>query len=421
MNSKIKFKLMLFLVMFVFAMIFLKTSTYAYSYNITASKTTLNVGDTASVTIKADDCLGQFSITSSDSSVVSVSDTSKWLENNSATINITAKKAGKANITLTAKNVSDTSGEIDVTGSKSVSITVSEPKKEETKVETPKEETPKAETPAKSSDATLKSITISGKKYNNPNTSITAPSVSADTSSTKIEAVVNNSKAKVTGTGTKELVTGTNKFTLKVTAEDGSTKSYTIKVTKLAEEVTTPNIVDESNQESEEEKQEEIELRLSSLVIEGVELIPKFEAEVFEYSVFITNIDELKVDAKANIEDAAIDITGNKEFKEGENTILIKLTKDDKTAEYKVIVHKTGINSILGNNENKVDNDKKENKKIGFVGTITDWWNKSGMQTIIYACVLGLLSAAISFAITIYKYTKPARETAKRIKEDKNI
>lgn len=413
MSRKLIRNSMAFLIMFILALGMLTTDVNAASFSISASKQTLNIGDTASVTIKADDCLGQFSISSSDSSVVSISDTSKWLENNSSTITITAKKAGKATITFTAKNVSDTAGDNDITGSKSVTITVSEPKKEEPKTETPT--TPA--TPAKSSDATLKSITVAGKKYNSPNTNITANSVSADTSSIKIEAQTNDSKAKVSGTGTKELVTGTNKFTLKVTAEDGSTKSYTIKVTKLAEETTTPNIVEENSPE--EQKQEEQKLRLSSLIIEGVELIPKFEPEVFEYSVFITNIDELKISAVANVEETNIEITGNTELKEGENTILIKLTKDDKNAEYKVTVNKAGLSTIQENKEIKID--KGQQKKIGFIGKITDWWNKSGLLTILFAGILGLLSASVSFAITTYKYSKPMSEVSKHTKEDRNI
>lgn len=417
MSRKLIRNLSTFIIMFVLALCAFGTSAYAASFSITASKTTLNIGDTTNVTIKADDCLGQFSITSSDSSIVSVSDTSKWLENNSSTITITAKKSGKANITLTAKNVSDTAGDNDITGSKSVTITVSEPKKEEPKDDTPTNEGGGSSTQAKSSDATLKSITVGGKKYNNPGTNITANSVSSDTSSIKIEAQTNDSKAKVTGTGTKDLVTGTNKFTLKVTAENGSTKSYTVKVTKLAEEVTTPNIVEEDDQE--DIQTQEQELRLSSLIIEGVELIPKFNAEIFEYSVYVTNINELKIEAIANAEDAKIEITGNTGLIEGENKALIKITKEDKTVEYKITINKAGINTIQENTESNIDNNQAN--KIGFIGQIKDWWNKSGPLTVLLAGILGLLSAAVLFAITCYEYSKQLLDYSKHTKEEKNI
>lgn len=406
-------------IIFVIALGLFGTSCFAASFDIKASKTTLNVGDTASVTIKVNDCFGKFTVSSSDSSIVSVSNTSIWIEHGSGSgsFTITAKKAGTATITITAKEASDLAGDNDITGSKPITITVSEPKKEEPKTETPKTETPKAETPAKSSDATLKSITVGGKKYNNPGTNITANSVNAETSSIKIEAQTNDSKAKVTGTGTKDLVTGTNKFTLKVTAENGSTKSYTVKVTKLAEEITTPNIVEE--QEEEEIKSEEQELRLSSLIIEGAELIPKFETEIFEYSVYVTNINELKINATANDEEAKIEITGNTNLIEGENVALIKVTKDEKIAEYKVIINKAGLTTIQENTDTKID--KNQGTKIGFIGQIKDWWNKSGILTVLLAGILGLFSMAVSFAITTYKYSKPVVETSKHAKEDKNI
>lgn len=432
---KIQFKnIVLILTMFIISIFMLETNCFAGgTYSVSSSKTGLNVGETTTLTIKVNNCEGLFKISSSDSSIVSVSDTQEWIgdKGDSYSITLTAKKAGTAKITVKADNVSDKDFN-EVRDSKSVTITVSEPKKEEPKAEEPKKEEQKTETPkeqtptnkeespkpvvTKSSDATLKSITVGGKKYNNPNTTTTADNVSADTSSIKIEAQANDSKAKITGTGTKELITGTNRFTIKVTAEDGSTKSYTIKITKLEEEDTTPNIVEETNQE--EQKQEEPELRLSSLIIEGVELIPKFDAELFEYSVYVTNINELKIDAKANIEDATVEITGNTELIEGENTALIKLTKDEKTVVYKITINKAGLSTIQKNIDDKID--KKDETKISFIGKITNWWNKSGMLTIVLAGILGLFSAAISFAITIYKYTKPVINTSKHLNEDKN-
>lgn len=429
MNKKLKNKLLISLLMFVLSIILLSTTNYAASFEIKAAKTTLNIGETTTATLTANDCLGQFTITSSDSGVVSVSDTSKWLENNSATVTLTAKKAGTANITLTAKNVSDTAGENDITGSKKITITVPEPKKEEPKQEEPKKEEPKQEEPKqeetkkeeqkqqtiqKSSDNTLKKIIVGGRTYNNPGTSIKADNVEADVSDIRIEAQTNDSKAKVSGTGTKELVTGTNKFTLKVTAEDGSTKTYTIRVTKLEQEDNTPNIVEEEEEKTEENK----ELRLELLEIEGVEIIPKFEPNVFEYSIFITNQDEVKIIAKSNIEDSNIEITGNTELKDGENIAIVRLTKDDTNIEYKIVINKTGIATLLNNNDNIIDKNE-DDKKIGFVGSIIEWWNKSGMLTLLFVGILGLFSVAVAFSITVYKYSKPATNASKHLNEEK--
>lgn len=442
---KIQFKnIILILTLFIISIFMLETNCFAGgTYSVSSGKTSLNVGETTTLTIKVTNCEGLFKISSSDSSIVSISDTQEWIgdKGDSYSITLTAKKAGTAKITVKADNVSDKDFN-EVRDSKSVTITVSEPKKEEPKkeetkkeepkkeeqkTETPKEQTPtnkEEETPkpvvTKSSDASLKSITVGGKKYNNPNTTTTANNVSADISSIKIEAQANDSKAKIAGTGTKELITGTNRFTIKVTAEDGSTKSYTVKVTKLEEEDTTPNIVDETPLE---EPKEEIELRLSELIINETELIPKFDPETFEYSIFITNLNEIKIDAKANIEDANIEIIGNKEFIEGENTVSIKLTKDEKSVEYKIIAHKAGLSSILenkDNNENKTEKVQKDKTKIGFIGQIKDWWNRAGLVSLVFASILALMGAAIIFVIVAYKYSKPIKEVSKHLNETKS-
>ena len=47
-----------------------------------------------------------------------------------------------------------------------------------------------------------------------------------------IEASAVSTKAKVTGTGTKSLIVGMNKIVVTITAEDGSTATYTINIAR---------------------------------------------------------------------------------------------------------------------------------------------------------------------------------------------
>ena len=54
--------------------------------------------------------------------------------------------------------------------------------------------------------------------------------VNSNTTKIKINALVNDSKAKVNGTGEFEVVEGSNSFSVVVTAENGSTKTYTLNV-----------------------------------------------------------------------------------------------------------------------------------------------------------------------------------------------
>ncbi len=58
-----------------------------------------------------------------------------------------------------------------------------------------------------------------------------------DVTSVKITAKKAHSKAKVTGTGTKKPKVGVNTYTIKVTAENGKVKKYTVKITRKAYKV----------------------------------------------------------------------------------------------------------------------------------------------------------------------------------------
>lgn len=345
MSKSLKIKLITFITILIFAILGFNNMSFAASFSASAKNTQLNVGDTTTLTISATDCGGRFTISSSDPNVVSVSSGAEWIENTSLSITLTAKKAGTSTITVVPFDVSDTAGEnqMDPKDDRKVNITVKE------KVVTP----PPAQN-SKSTDATLKSITVGGKKYNNPKTDITVASVSADTSSIKIEAQTNNSKATVTGVGNKDLTAGTtNSFTLKVTAESGATQNYIVRVPRLAQDDSKPNVIEEKE---EEEPEEEIKVLLKSLAIKGVvseeeekidlALTPEFSSEVYEYTLTIppeqNEITKLDVEAIGAQEDFTIEVTGNEELVDGENTvtILVKSKDGEKTATYQILVVK---------------------------------------------------------------------------------
>lgn len=343
MSKSLRRKLIIGIAIVVLTVLSFYNESFAAGISASAKNTQLTVGDTTTLTIKANECVGRFSISSSDPSVVSVSSSSEWIENTSLSITLTAKKAGNATITIATNDVSDMAGENEVKDSKTVNITVKE-----------KVVTPPPTQNSKSTDATLKSITVGGKKYNNPKTDITVASVSADTSSIKIEAQTNNSKATVTGVGNKDLTAGTtNSFTLKVTAESGATQNYIVRVPRLAQDDSKPNVIEEKE---EEEPEEEIKVLLKSLAIKGViseeeekidlALTPEFSSEVYEYTLTIppeqNDITKLDVEAIGAQEDFTIEITGNEELVDGENTvtILVKSKDGEKTATYQILVVK---------------------------------------------------------------------------------
>lgn len=138
---------------------------------------------------------------------------------------------------------------------------------------------------------------------------------------------------------------GTNVLT--ITLDSGYSTTRNINSTK--ETVVEPNVI-------EEEPEEEIKVLLKSLAIKGViseeeekidlALTPEFSSEVYEYTLTIppeqNDITKLDVEAIGAQEDFTIEITGNEELVDGENTvtILVKSKDGEKTATYQILVVK---------------------------------------------------------------------------------
>lgn len=107
----------------------------------------------------------------------------------------------------------------------------------------------KVETPVpKSSNNYLSSITIDGYELDNKfekETSEYTVTVKEGTEKIKINAQLADSSAKITGTGEVSVTEGLNTFSLLVTAENGSKRTYTLKVTVKEYEPINVKIDDE--------------------------------------------------------------------------------------------------------------------------------------------------------------------------------
>lgn len=329
MTKKTFLKLSIFIILFI-SLIIGKEVYAKGSFTVNKTSVTLTEGNTTTFTINGSSATGKVSITSSNSSVATVSSSSEWIENNSKNITITAKKKGETIITVSGK-VSDNDG-VEDTVTKTIKVTVN---KESTNIVDNNKNTENK----KSNNANLKTLGVTPKQYdfsgfskNKTEYSVTVP---ANVNSLTVVAKAEDSKAKVNVSGNSGFETGSNnKITIKVTAEDGTTKTYTIKVTKLATDEEKPgNLIDE-------------ELYLNSLSITGIELSPAFSKDVFSYTATLNdeNIKEVTVNAKANNSKAKVEITGNKNLLIGENTINIVLTLDGETEQvvYQIVLNKIG-------------------------------------------------------------------------------
>lgn len=94
----------------------------------------------------------------------------------------------------------------------------------------------------KSSDNNLKSLSIDGYSLNetfSPTKTLYTATVPGTVSSISVSAVASDSKATVTGTGTKNLNYGSNTIQIRVKAENGAEKDYTITVTRSKKDIAT--------------------------------------------------------------------------------------------------------------------------------------------------------------------------------------
>lgn len=333
------------------------------SFSVSAATSTLVKGKTTTVTVTAKNCAGQFTISSSDTSVATISSSSIWLDSSSSKITITAKGAGTATITIKATDVADTDANV-VSGSKTVTIKVTDSSNSNSNTNNTTSDTSKT----KSTNANLSTLGVTPKEYDfsgfskdKTSYSVTVPN---DVDSLKVAYKTADSKAKVKVTGNTNLEVGTNEIKVVVTAEDGkTTKTYTIKVTKLATEDNKPgNIIDD---------EKNMDLYLTSLSIEGLELTPEFSSNVFSYEATINmdenDMSEVKVNAQANDEKATVEVTGNTGLVEGENLINIVVKTNDSSNQtvYQITINKVSQASEIVLSNNPLNTIKKEYLIIG--------------------------------------------------------
>lgn len=171
-----------------------------------------------------------------------------------------------------------------------------------------------------------------------------------DVTSIEINAEPEVEGAIVRISGNTRLTRQENTVTVRVTAKDGTSRAYSITVLKASE----------------------VNLKLDSLQIEGLELNPVFDEDTFYYtsSLVDTELTSLNVNAVANDETANVEVIGADNLVDGENLINIIVSNDDETTIYQVNVDV----DMLGEKEKEVDNVITRVRKIinyalwGFAG-----------------------------------------------------
>ena len=208
----------------------------------------------------------------------------------------------------------------------------------------------KPEEEEKSDNAKLKSLSIEGyelKPSFKASTLSYTLEVGNDVNELKITAEAEDSKAKVDIEGNKDFKEGENKVSVKVTAEDGTEKVYELSVTK------SKGVV----------------LGLKVLKIKDTDMETKFKTDVFSYKINVDNVDKLEIEAIPTIDKATVEILGNENLQDGENTITIIVKSEDgkETKTYQIIANK---NVAIATEENKTDNNVKLDGRVYLYGGI---------------------------------------------------
>lgn len=207
-------------------------------------------------------------------------------------------------------------------------------------------------TKAKSSNANLSNLGMNPNDFTGFSENKTSYDVTVPNNVTQVEiyATKKDSKASLTGTGIKKLQEGQNTANVIVTAEDGTTKTYTINIKRLSKnekQDTTGNLDTKSSSNSKD-------LELSNLEIEGVNLEPSFESSTYKYEISIKG-EQSSLDIKASTNNTSdkVEIIENENLQNGQNiiTILVTNSKSDEVATYQIYVNKNVIDSNTVDNE----------------------------------------------------------------------
>lgn len=168
-----------------------------------------------------------------------------------------------------------------------------------------------------------------------PDISVYETTIPNNVTEVKVYATTQVNGATYVVSGNKDLKVGNNRVTVLVTASDKkTTKSYFINV--IRENETSLNKVNTSK-----------DLRLISISIDdeknNLKLEPSFKSDVYEYTINVEGeLEKIPLKVVPNQQDAAEEITGNENLKDGENLITIKVTSSNKKEilSYKINVRK---------------------------------------------------------------------------------
>lgn len=399
MSLKNKILKLIFLIGIFYVLISFRGRVDATALSISVSKSSANVGDSINVTITSS-YTGRVNLSASGGSL---SDAKVWVEGNSQTVTLKSDSPGTIKITATAEGgtLSDNGQDVEI-NSQAATVTFKEKENTNNGSETTNtnenNSTTTATTTTKSSNANLSNLGITPNDFKGFKSGTTAYNVTVpnDVAQVTVYAKLQDSKAKLTGTGVQKLNVGKNTLNVVVTAEDGTKKTYTINVTReeaKSNTVENNTTSEETSKEEKSESQNEEKTSNSDLIkleITGHKLTPEFSPDIYEYTLDVNgDISSLAVVAEGANHNVSVEVVGNTDLADGENTITVLVYNGEtkKNSTYQIIVNKTNID-IEGLNTTLNDAIKKANK----------------IRSILFGILIFIIVCIIIFIIVKHKY-----------------
>ena len=212
---------------------------------------------------------------------------------------------------------------------------------------------------------TLSNLGITPHDFTGFSPSKTSYTANVPNDCTTINLYARSKNGNVSGTGSKTLKEGTNKFAVTVSNDAGSKTYYVSVVRKTADGTEPPNVIDEETPDGTETPEEQQDgIGLATLEIPGYELDKEFKSDVYTYTIKVKKQlteEELetlkeKVVATANVENVKVDIITNISD-EGVATITVVVKDDEKEYAKYVITFEvekedTKVAGIINSNSN---------------------------------------------------------------------
>ncbi len=292
------------------------------SFTSSISATSVYVGDTITLTIKATNAAGMYNVSRTNSNIsVTSGNESEFIENTSTTIKYKATKVGTVSIKVSASDMTDLDNSSNkVTGSKTYTVTIKEKSNNSSSSGNSGNSSSSNSSGNTTTTKTPTFKSVNQKVYTTKDCNLR----SSWSTSSAATSVQKGTELTLTGTSTQNI----GGYTWYRVTYQGATKYIASSLITY----TKPNEDEKNEEDNKEDDEKSSNKNLSSLAIDGIEMTPTFNKDTTQYVAHVDgDVDELKINAKAEDSKAKVSIEGNKGLKEGDNIIKVKVTAEDAT------------------------------------------------------------------------------------------